>query len=95
MVLLRIHGSDVTSPSLLSVTLKRFRSRASSVLFLTRGVRVKYGQFQHLSDAAAMQSSSDILTYFHNSAESILRIRKEKDHIYSNGPYSWEVGRVT
>jgi aminoglycoside phosphotransferase len=36
-------------------TLKRFRPHASSVLFLTRGVCVKYGPFQHLSDAAAMQ----------------------------------------
>ncbi|OCK82808.1 hypothetical protein K432DRAFT_415070 [Lepidopterella palustris CBS 459.81] len=36
-------------------TLKRFRPQASSVLFLTRGICVKYGPFQHLSDAAAMQ----------------------------------------
>lgn len=35
--------------------LKRFRPHASSVLFLTRGVCVKYGPFQHLSDAGAMQ----------------------------------------
>lgn len=36
-------------------TLKRFRPHASSVLFVTRGVCVKYGPFQHLSNAAAMQ----------------------------------------
>ncbi|KAF2824557.1 hypothetical protein CC86DRAFT_421116 [Ophiobolus disseminans] len=36
-------------------TLKRFRPHVSSVLFLTRRMCVKYGPFQHLSDAAAMQ----------------------------------------
>ncbi|EME79021.1 uncharacterized protein MYCFIDRAFT_34938 [Pseudocercospora fijiensis CIRAD86] len=35
--------------------LKRFRPRLSSVLFLTANVCVKYGRFQHLSEAAAMQ----------------------------------------
>ncbi|PGH02261.1 hypothetical protein AJ80_08886 [Polytolypa hystricis UAMH7299] len=35
--------------------LKHFRPRTSSVLFLTPGICVKYGPFQHLSDAAAMQ----------------------------------------
>ena len=36
-------------------TLKRFCPRASSVLFLSRGVCVKYGPFQHLSEATTMQ----------------------------------------
>ncbi|KAF2814337.1 kinase-like protein [Mytilinidion resinicola] len=37
------------------VALKRFRPHASSVLFLTNGLCVKYSPFQHLSDAATMQ----------------------------------------
>lgn len=35
--------------------LKRRRPRQSSVLFLTRRICVKYGRFQHLSEAEAMQ----------------------------------------
>ena len=35
--------------------LKRFRPRSSSVLFLTPRICVKYGFFEHLSEAESMQ----------------------------------------